>query len=137
MNTNREAIKKALEDKNIKPTFPRLKILEYLLAAISHPTVEEIYRHLVKEIPTISKTTIYNTLQNFVNSGLVVQLLSGPEARFDALLKPHHHFVCNDCGRVIDIEVVCPNLCRKEIDGHQIKDIQGYFCGVCSKCKGK
>jgi Fur family peroxide stress response transcriptional regulator len=135
MNTNKETTKKSLEDKNIKPTFPRLKIFEYLLANMSHPTVEEIYRHLVKEIPTISKTTIYNTLQNFVNSGLVVQLLSGSQARFDAIVKPHHHFVCSDCGRVIDIDIVCPNTCRKEVEGHQIKEIQGYFFGACSRCR--
>jgi Fur family transcriptional regulator, peroxide stress response regulator len=137
MNTNRESTKKALEDKGIKPTFPRLKIFEYLLAAMNHPTVEEIYRHLIKEIPTISKTTIYNTLQNFVESSLVVQLLSGSQARYDALVKPHHHFVCSDCGKVTDIDIVCPNLCRKEIEGHLIKEIHGYFLGTCSKCRAK
>ena len=34
---------------------------------MNHPTVETIYKELIDEIPTLSKTTVYNTLKQFVN----------------------------------------------------------------------
>lgn len=72
MITNMEKIKTLLEEKGIKPTFQRLKILEYLSNNLNnHPTVEMVYEKLLNDIPTLSLTTVYNTLNNFLEKRLV------------------------------------------------------------------
>ena len=47
--------------KDIKPSYQRLRIFQYLLSHRTHPTVDEIHHALVAEMPTLSKTTVYNT----------------------------------------------------------------------------
>ncbi len=49
----------------IKPSYQRIKIYEYIFNNNIHPTVDNIYKKLLKEIPTLSKTTVYNTLKLF------------------------------------------------------------------------
>jgi Fur family transcriptional regulator, peroxide stress response regulator len=55
-----------LKNKNIRPSIQRIKIFEYLIKNLCHPTVDQIFKDLQSEIPTISKTTIYNTLDLFL-----------------------------------------------------------------------
>jgi hypothetical protein len=47
----------------------------------------------------------------------------------------HHHFICEKCGTIIDIDISCPNLNKTLIQGHHIKKVEGYFKGICRKCK--
>lgn len=72
----------------------------------THPTAEEVYLNLSKEIPTLSKTSVYNTLSLFVEKGLV-QMLTIEEniARFDADTSVHGHFQCKVCGKIYDFLV--------------------------------
>ena len=64
----------SLQEKNIRPSLLRIKILEYLISVKTHPTVDEIYDKLLPEIPTLSKTTVYNTLKLLVEAGFPKQL---------------------------------------------------------------
>lgn len=138
MNTKLKASKELLEASGLKPTYPRLKILLYLEKHENHPTVEMIYEDLIKEIPTISKTTIYNTLNSFLEKGIINAItITGTETRYDYKISPHHHFLCSRCGRVIDIDIKCPYVEKKEFDGHKIKEIHGYFKGICRECLRK
>jgi len=133
--------KEILQAKGLKPTFQRLRILEYLQEHNSHPTVEMIYEHLVQEIPTISRTTIYNTLNALVEKGIIRAItITGTETRYDYERFPHHHFLCRRCGKVTDIGIECPYMRKKQISGHRIEELHGYFKGVCKEClkkKGK
>jgi Fe2+ or Zn2+ uptake regulation protein len=133
-----ESAKEILQAKGFKPTFQRLRILEYLQQHEDHPTVEMIYEDLVKEIPTISKTTIYNTLNALAEKGIVHPVtITGTEARYDCKAHPHHHFLCKRCGKVIDIDIRCPYIKRGRIDGHQIEELHRYFKGICRECLKK
>ncbi len=130
--------KEILIGKGLKPTFQRLRILEYLQKHNNHPTVEMIYEYLVKEIPTISKTTIYNTLNALVEKGIVCAItITGTEIRYDFKTFPHHHFLCRRCGKVIDIDIECPYVKKGQIDGHKIEELHGYFKGICKECLKK
>lgn len=130
--------KEILQAKGFKPTFQRLRILEYLQQHKNHPTVEMIYEDLVKEIPTISKTTIYNTLNALVEKGIIRAItITGSETRYDYGRFWHHHFLCRRCGKVIDIDIQCPYLQEKQIKGHQIEELHGYFKGICKECLRK
>lgn len=135
-----ETIKKNLEDVGITPTYQRLSVLKYLKDCKAHPTAEQIYEYLVKRIPTISLTTIYNTLNLFVEKGLVVPLtITGTGIRYDYNTTPHHHFVCKRCGKIIDLDIECEFIRgeRTIVAGNKIEEVHGYFKGICKDCLEK
>ena len=100
--------------------------------------MEEIYEYLTREIPTISKTTIYNTLNALLEKGIIHAItITGTETRYDCRDCPHHHLLCKSCGRIIDLEIECPYLDRTNIEGHRIDEKHGYFKGICKDCLEK
>lgn len=138
MYSNLKDIKLRLEKKAIKPTYIRLKILEFLEKNNFHPTVEDIYKALLEEIPTISRTSVYNTLNFFHQKGLIIPLfITGSETRYESVSFPHHHFLCEKCGRISDVNIDCPYFKTGEVDGHKIKEWHGYFIGTCRECLSK
>jgi len=138
MVTKTKQATKLLQAKGLKPTYQRLRILEYLDKHRTHTTVEEIYEDLIREIPTISKTTIYNALNAFLEKGIIHAItITGTETRYDYKNFPHHHFLCSRCGRVIDIDIKCPYVDQNNIDGHKIDERHGYFKGICKECLKK
>ncbi len=130
-----ESLQQRLKSKGLRVSFQRLKILQYLDGHRVHPTVDDIYEGLKKEMPTISRTTIYNTLDALHRAGLISSLSISPtEVRFDIEVCPHSHFHCKKCGKVFDIEdVKCP-LIKSNIKGNQVDEVHLYFKGVCKKC---
>lgn len=127
-----------LSQKGIQPSVQRLKILEALISERNHPNATMLYEKLLEEMPTISKTTIYNTLSAFVDKGLVSQLTITPEeVRYDGETRPHHHLLCRQCGAIFDVEVRCDVAARLEIDGHKVDEVHGYFRGICRDCRSK
>ena len=79
----------ALVAHDIKPSVQRLAVMEYLSAHHTHPTADEIYNALVGQIPTLSKTTVYNTLRLFVRQGAATMLtIDGHNACFDGVTAP-------------------------------------------------
>lgn len=133
-----QALKEILLSKGIKPTYQRLKILKYLQKSCAHPTVDRIYQDIVKDMPTMSKTTVYNTLNALAEKNIVTPIsITGTEVRFDFSGSRHHHFLCEKCHKIIDMKVMCPNLEKGEINGNIIKELHGYFKGICAKCASK
>ena len=133
-----ERYKQILIDKQIKPTYQRIKILEYLDKNSTHPTVDKIYAALFKKVPTLSKTTVYNTLDVLRKHGLVdVLTITGSEVRYEYIHRPHHHFYCRECKKIIDIDVNCVYQDMEYIKGHKVEQIHGYFKGVCMDCLRK
>jgi len=132
-----ESLQQRLERKGLRVSIQRLKILQYLDQHRVHPTVDDIYGALKKEMPSISKTTIYNTLDVLHKAGLVSCLTISPkEVRFDAEPKAHPHFFCLKCNRVLDLEeVICPHI-KSHVDGNIVEEVHLYFKGICKKCKG-
>ena len=93
-------IAEILKAKNVKPSYHRMKILEYLYNNKNHPTADNIFKDLVKEIPTLSKATVYNTLDQFEKSGLArVVTIEEKQTRYDSKVGVHGHFKCENCGR--------------------------------------
>lgn len=122
-----------LKSNHIKPSYQRIKVLEYLIKYRNHPTVDMIYQELVAEIPTLSKTTIYNTLKLFIDKKIVSIInIEDNETRYDADTSFHGHFKCRKCNEVYDIKIEMPIL--KEIDDFQIDEYHLYLKGICKKC---
>jgi Fur family transcriptional regulator, peroxide stress response regulator len=124
-----------LSENNIRPSFQRIKVLEYLLNNQHHPNVDQIFRDLQSSIPTLSKATIYNTLSLFVKAGLVrVLTIEDKETRYDIITETHGHFKCEVCGTIYNFEVNPDLMTTNELEGFKVVDKNVYFKGICSKC---
>lgn len=128
---------KRLIEHGIKPSVQRLAIMEYLIKHRTHPSVDEIYSALSLEIPTLSKTTVYNTLKLFAENGAsVILTIDEKNANFDADMTPHAHFLCKQCGKIYDLPLsVVEN--EGKINGHQITEQHFYYKGICKECLEK
>ena len=126
-----------LQTHNIKPSVQRMAIMTYLMEHRTHPTVDEIYTALSPSIPTLSKTTVYNTLKLLSEQG-AAQTLTIDERNtcYDADTTPHAHFLCKRCGRIYDLK--CDINIKKvedmDMDGHDIQEIHYYYKGICKDC---
>ena len=135
MKASLENITNKLKNNNIRLSHQRLKVLEYLDRHRIHPTVEHIYHALNDEIPSLSKTTIYNTLNTLIEAGLVRSItIEDNEVRYDIRTDAHGHFKCKTCGNIYDFEVNIDLLEIKDLDGFSIYTRDVYFSGVCPKC---
>lgn len=124
-----------LKSHGMKVTPQRLEIMRYLDRHRTHPTADEIFRALRKDNPSLSKTTIYNTLETLRERGLIQAVgISETEMRYDFRREMHHHFLCTSCGSIFDIDVKCQFL-EKTLEGeHRVDEVHGYFKGVCKSC---
>lgn len=134
--------KEHLEKYDIRPSVQRLAVMDYLLRHKTHPTVDEIYSALNPVIPTLSKTTVYNTLKLFAEHGAALALsIEEKNLRFDGDTSIHAHFRCSECGEVFDFfpeqvpELLSLN--KSEIDGFLITETQVYYKGLCKSCAEK
>ena len=129
---------KMLKENNLKVTPQRLIVLKYLGEHCTHPTTDQIYKDLKTNNPSLSKTTVYNTLEVLEKNGIIQSItISKSELRYDFKHGMHHHFLCKKCGRIIDIDVECPNLGKMLECGHNVEEVHGYFKGICNKCLKK
>lgn len=131
----KQEIAERLTLKKIKPSLQRIAIYDFLLKNPNHPTADMIYSALSPSIPTLSKTTVYNTLRQFTECGLVTSLtIEEGELRFDADTSIHMHFKCTECGKIFDI--LQPIEVPEEIlpKGFLMLKSQTNFWGICRDC---
>lgn len=122
---------------DIKPSQQRIALMNFLLENRIHPTAEEVYSRLSPDMPTLSKTTVHNTLKLFVQKG-AAQMLTIDERNvcFDADTTPHAHFLCTQCTSVYDLHELKPCLSTipSKIEGFQVNAVQLYYRGICKSC---
>lgn len=114
--------------------------MKFLLDNCTHPTVDAIYTGLHASMPTLSKTTVYNTLKLLVEKGAVNQLtIDERNACYDADTSQHAHFLCNCCGRLMDVPVEGISLSRYSQlpEGTIVESSQLYFKGLCPECAAR
>jgi Fur family peroxide stress response transcriptional regulator len=124
----------------IRPSVQRLEIMNFLLTHFTHPTVEDVYLGLCKKVPTLSRTTVYNTLR-LLSEHNAAQMITIDDHHvcYDGNVEPHVHFFCRNCGKVIDFfGEKAPNVPRpQEIEGNLVDEMQLYYKGVCGECRAK
>lgn len=123
-----------LREKNIKPTIHRIKVLEYLDNNRIHPSADEIYRNLKRDFPTISRATVYNTLNLLSENKIIEEIITPDALRYDFVENHHNHFYCVECHKVYDVNTELPKLKINEVDGHKVINIQYCIVGVCKEC---
>ena len=129
-----------LLDHNIKPSVQRIAIMQYLMEYPVHPSADDIYTALSPSMPTLSKTTVYNTLKLFVEHGAALMLtIDEKNACFDSETSLHAHFLCKKCGKIYDLPFSgeTKQVERIDMNGFFIEEIHQYYKGVCPACAAK
>ena len=131
-----EAIKRSLEDSGLRCTPQRYAVMAFLMESHRHPTAAEIFAAVNRLDPRCSRATTYNNLRDLVKSGLVREVaVEGRAARFDAKGTPHHHFICDRCGAVEDLEwYEVPKPAARSLGKRRLRECEVIFRGLCSKC---
>jgi Fur family peroxide stress response transcriptional regulator len=124
-----------LRGRGVRATSQRIQIYALLDARDDHPDVDTIYRALRPGSPSLSRTTVYNTLEALRRKGLVQSItISGTEHRYEVTKPCHHHLLCVQCGRIYDIMIDCPFLGEMLHGEHKVDEVHGYFKGTCKAC---
>ena len=128
-----------LEKHGIKPSLQSIAIAEYLMENRTHPTADEIYNALSVSVPTLSKTTVYNTLRLFAEQNAVLSLvIDEKNVRFDIDTSCHAHFQCCRCGKLYDIPIENPDLFEPSRSrDFFITETHLYYRGYCKECRNK
>lgn len=118
---------------DVRPSIHRILIYQYLIDNKIHPTADTVYSNLHPKLPTLSKTTIYNTLSLFVKKKLIQELpLENGELRYDVNTSEHAHFKCEKCGKIYDIAQKA-NVPQLPPD-FKVSRSQLFLWGKCSYC---
>ena len=101
-----------------------------------HPTAAEIFEAVNRADPRSSRATTYNNLRDLVQAGLVREVaVEGRGARFDAKGIRHHHFICDRCGNVEDIEWYdLPKPPTGSLGKRVVRECELIFRGLCTNC---
>ena len=131
-----KAIKESLEAGGLRCTPQRYAVMAFLMGHASHPTAAEIFEAVNRADPRCSRATTYNNLRDLVQAGLVREVaVEGRSARFDAKVMRHHHFICDRCGTVEDMEWYdVPRPAAGSLGKRILRQSELIFRGLCAKC---
>jgi Fe2+ or Zn2+ uptake regulation protein len=130
-------ITEAFRRSALRCTPQRYVVLDYLMQSPVHATADEIFRAVNALDPRVSRATVYNNLHTLTRAGLLREvILEGKAVRFDANIERHHHFVCERCGGLEDVDwFELPAIAHHSILGkRQIRDYEVVFRGICAAC---
>ncbi len=122
----------------LKYSRQREAIKNYLQGREDHPTADMVYAGIREEFPNISLGTVYRNLSLLTDLGEVLKITTDGADRFDARIAPHYHFVCKQCGRVMDIMIQVEDPAvpvNARWDGGEIEECRMQFYGICNECK--
>ncbi len=119
-------------------THQRAVIYDSLMSFSGHPSPEEVYERVRKQIPSISLATVYKTLHTFIESGLLRELsMHHGSLRVDTKQHPHHHLVCTGCKSVFDLDEAAlqpAKLVGKVPKGFRVQRMSVEIHGLCGEC---
>lgn len=118
----------------LKVTPQRQAIFEILHGNEAHPTAEAVHARVVQDMPMVSLRTVYQTLNDLTAMGELGQIRVGTgPARFDPNLVPHHHLLCDLCGRVDDVAADHPDVAVAT--DFEVTRTEIVFRGRCTSCR--
>jgi Fe2+ or Zn2+ uptake regulation protein len=131
-----ETIKRSLADSGLRSTPQRYAVMAFLMEQAGHPTAAEIFEAVNRVDPRSSRATIYNNLRDLVHAGLVREVaVEGRAARFDVKGMRHHHFICDRCGNVEDVDWYnVPRPSAGSLGKRVLRECELIFRGLCAKC---
>jgi len=130
-----------LKEAGLRVTSPRIAVLEALDEADGHVTADQVRRAVLVRLGSVSVQTIYDILAALTAAGLVRCLETpGHPARFETRVGDnHHHFICRNCGRTIDVDCAVgemPCLTPRALPtGFRADEAEVTYWGTCSDCQ--
>ena len=134
-----EEIRTALRDHGLRVTPQRLAVFGALRALGGHATAEEVLARVHGTVPGVSLPTVYAALELLADLGLASRVRAGRAVRFDPRTDPHHHFVCDVCGAVSDLDAavdLAPALAGLRSSGAEPAGVEVLVRGRCAACAG-
>src|SRR3569623_1430878 len=133
---NTDGIKRSLAEYGLRNTPQRDAVMAFLKEHSEHPTAAEIFEAVNRVDPRSSRATIYNNLRDLVQAGLVREVaMEGRAARFDAKGMRHHHFICDRCGTVEDVDWYdVPRPAAASLGKRVLRDCELICRGLCTRC---
>ena len=125
-----------MEESGLRCTPQRYAVMAFLTDCHRHPTAAEIFDAVNRVDPRSSRATTYNNLRDLVEAGLVREVaVEGRAARFDARGMRHHHFICDRCGNVEDMEWFdVPRPATALLGKRVVRECELIFRGLCTRC---
>jgi len=133
LSLTEEDLLKELRKTGLKATIQRFEILKVLLRERKHLSLKEVHEKVSKRLPTISLSTVYNTLRSLVEVNLLRELNVSGETRYDVNVEPHVDLVWLDTGEIEDftgIDVAALIRTVEEKTGMKVKSWRVEFHGV-------
>ena len=146
MDLNSDYVKKALKDKGYKFTNQRSEIYNIFLEhKDSHLSTEEVFEYVSRVNPDIGIATVYRTLQLFEELNVLYKIsfddgVARYEIKSSISEHRHHHLICLDCGKVIEVKLDLLDSLEDEIESEEsfkIVDHNLKFYGYCKECYTK
>tara|TARA_R110000737_G_scaffold316487_2_gene326772 strand:- start:756 stop:1175 length:420 start_codon:yes stop_codon:yes gene_type:complete len=130
MKMNINKLKEKITSKGMKFTHQRLVIYRSLCDSKDHPTADMVYNQITEENPSISKGTVYKTLESFVNAGILQKFRDDMGLmRFDPVMDTHSHLYCNESSNIRDyknpdLEQLLNNFFKEnQIEGFEVEEV--------------
>ena len=129
-----------MDSENLGLTKQRRAVLRVIRESDEHLTANEVFERARQLLPGIAFATVYNSLRYLKNEGLIGEVQFGANCtRYDRTLKRHDHAICNDCGKLVDLELSIPDGLIKEAakrSKFEPGSIEVTLRGLCPKCRG-
>ena len=131
-----DAIRRFLEAAGLRCTAQRYAVMAFLMDHKGHPTASQIFEAVNRVDPLSSRATTYNNLRDLVKAGVVREVaVEGRAGRFDLVGMRHHHFICDRCGNVEDMEWYdVPRPASRSLGKRIVREYELIFRGLCTKC---
>jgi len=131
-----ELLRSTLEAHGQRCTEQRSAVYRFLACTDQHPTADEVFTVVRREIPDISLATVYKALETLVSCGLAVKLTYGDDsARYDARTDDHYHSRCLRCGVVRDVAGSAQSLPQVQVgEGFRVEGFRVEVVGYCAAC---
>lgn len=115
-----------LTELGIQPSAQRVAVADYVLYTTDHPSADQVWAEVKRTFPMLSRATVYNTLNLFTEKGLLRELvLSEGKVVFDPKLEPHHHFLDDETGEIVDVPWNALDVRRvHHLNGFDVREYQ-------------
>jgi Fur family transcriptional regulator, peroxide stress response regulator len=126
-----------LKRSGFKLTPQRMAVIDFLEGNTSHPAINDIYTALVRKYPSLSRATVYNTVDALVKAGLLSELaITKDKSNYDPNVNPHDHAYCMQCGKIYDMPGQKTETKEQVsvIGDFKVTSVQRVYYGCCSKC---
>ena len=119
-------------------TKQRQVVLRVIRESEEHPTANEVFDDARQLLPGISFATVYNSLRYLKQKGVIGEVRFGTDAaRYDRKLTRHDHAFCNNCGKLVDLELSIPVELVEEaatLSKFKAESLELTLRGLCPEC---